>query len=751
MVGPFVNLLVLRLDLSDNPSFTELLSRAKAATLDAHDHRHTSFEQLVARLQPARTLNRSPIFQVAVVLHNAATGDDPKILGGGAIHDMTWFVRETPDGIAGSIEYRTDIYTAETVTRVLQHLEMLLRSAVAAPSTPVGALALASPEERRALVAMAQSPATAIDLTPFPQQFERQVDATPARSAISFGDATLTYDALNRRANRIARHLASRGAGKGAIVGVCLERGFDLAATLIAIQKTGATYLPLDPRHPAERRAYMLDDCGCSLLVVDATTAEDCSDADGAQLVDLDADAGLIGKLDDSNLPGGPTGDDAVYLIYTSGSTGRPKGVAVSHRNLSNFLGSMRETPGLEPDDILAAVTTVSFDIAGLELYLPLVVGARIDLIDQETATDGDLLKARLAESGTTVLQATPATWRLLIEADWSGGAAFRALCGGESLPRDLATELLRRVGTLWNMYGPTETTIWSSLERVEAGSTQIGIGRPIANTDIYILDRSGEPAPVGVPGEIHIGGDGVAIGYHNRPELTRERFIADRFSKRANARLYATGDLGKWVEGGRIIHLGRLDTQVKIRGMRIELGEIEAALGAIPEIQTGIVEAPEATPGEGRLVAFVVCRPGEHLTVSEVRRHLRRTLPDYMVPSVVVALDALPLTPNGKIDRKALPDPFRTSAKVVNEEPPAPGLEQEMAEIWREFLRVDRVGAEDNFFELGGQSLLSLRVAAAVERRIGRRMDPRSLFFQTLRQVAAGVANAPASTRRSG
>jgi acyl-CoA synthetase (AMP-forming)/AMP-acid ligase II/acyl carrier protein len=410
----------------------------------------------------------------------------------------------------------------------------------------------------------------------------------------------------------------------------------------------------------------------------------------------------------------------------------------------------MRKEPGVAPDDVLAAVTTISFDIAGLELYLPLLVGARIEMIDQETATDGELLKVRLEQSGATIMQATPTTWRQLVEAAWNGGAGFRALCGGESLPRDLADDVLRRVGILWNMYGPTETTIWSSLARVESGTEPICIGRPIANTDIYILDRHGEPVPIGVPGEIFIGGEGVAIGYHAKPELTAQRFVADRLSGRPGARLYATGDLGKCSTDGRYVHLGRLDAQVKIRGMRIELGEIEAALGAIPEVQSGIVVARETAPGEGRLVAYVVYRPGQDLTVSEVRRHLRRTLPDHMIPSVVVMLDTVPLTPNGKIDRQALPDPFISSGRTSSTEPPSPGIEQQMADIWCEYLEVESIGANDNFFELGGQSLLALRVAAAVERKIGRRMDPRSLFFQTLRQVSAHAASAPVSARRS-
>jgi amino acid adenylation domain-containing protein len=750
MVGPFVNLLVLRLDLSDEPNFTELVSRARAAVLDAHEHRHTPFEKLLERLQPARSFNRSPIFQTAVVLHNAVQAEDLQLAGGGAIHDMTWFVRETEDRIEGALEYRADIYEAETAARLVRHFEMLLRSAVNNPTLPVGRLALITADERRELISASQSKPTPVDLTPFPRQFERQVARTPTRCAAVFGGATLSYDELNRRANRLARQLLSLGAGNGACVGVCLERGLDLLAVLIAIQKCGAAYLPLDPRHPAERRAYMLQDSGCALLVVDAASAESAGQATDVRLFNIEARADDISGLEDTDLPHAPQADDPVYLIYTSGSTGRPKGVVISHGNLSNFLNSMKGEPGLSEDDVLAAVTTISFDIAGLELYLPLMVGARIEMVDQETASDGELLKMRLEQSGVTIMQATPTTWRQLVEAGWSGGAGFRALCGGEGLPRDLADDVLSRVGTLWNMYGPTETTIWSSLAQIERGTEPISIGRPIANTDIYILDRHREPVPIGMPGEIFIGGMGVAIGYHARPELTAQRFVADHLSGRQGARLYATGDLGKRLNDGRYLHLGRLDAQVKIRGMRIELGEIESALGAIPEVQNGIVVVREAVPGEGRLVAYVVFQPGHDLTVSEVRRHLRKTLPDHMIPSVVVTLDTVPLTPNGKIDRQALPDPFKSSRRSVSTEPPSPGIELQMAEIWREHLHVDSIGAEDNFFELGGQSLLALRVAAAVERKLGRRMDARSLFFQTLRQVCAHVASAPVSERRS-
>jgi len=373
---------------------------------------------------------------------------------------------------------------------------------------------------------------------------------------------------------------------------------------------------------------------------------------------------------------------------------------------------------------------------------LPLLTGACIELVSREIAADGTALARLIEANGITVLQATPPTWRLLVEAGWRGHPNFRALCGGEALPRDLANAILDRAGELWNLYGPTETTVWSTVDRVERGDAPIAIGGPINNTTIHILDPDGEPAPIGVAGEIFIGGLGVAKGYHRRAALTAERFVPDRFSDRAGARIYRTGDIGRWGANGKVFHLGRRDHQVKVRGFRIELGEVEAVIAANESVRQAAVTAREAQPGDLRIVAYVAYRDGEELTASDLRRQLRRQLPNFMVPSAVVTLDSLPLTANGKIDRNALPNPFRTSRSATRaNSQPAPGLEQRMAEIWRSILAVDAVNAEDNFFELGGHSLLSLRVAQEIEKQTGYRLDPRALFFNTLRQLATLVA----------
>jgi amino acid adenylation domain-containing protein len=437
---------------------------------------------------------------------------------------------------------------------------------------------------------------------------------------------------------------------------------------------------------------------------------------------------------------GRPAGDpgDVAYVIYTSGSTGWPKGVEVPHRAVVNFLTSMAETPGFTAGDVLLAVTTLSFDIAGLELWLPLTVGGRVEVASREEASDGRALAARLAASGVTVLQATPATWRLLLEAGWVNAAGVRLLCGGEALPRELADKLLAGGGTLWNVYGPTETTIWSTVERVTAGPAAITIGRPIGNTQAYVLDGAGQPVPVGVLGELYLGGDGVALGYRNRPALTAEKFVPDPYGGQAGGRLYRTGDVARWLPDGRLHCLGRVDHQVKVRGFRIEPGEIEAALAAQPAVAHAVVTVQPDPSGESRLVAYVVPHDGGSVTASDLRRELRRTLPDYMVPSVFISLDALPLTANRKVDRRALPPVFAsTSASERHIEPSTPA-ERAIAEIWQAVLGVDRISADANFFDIGGHSLLAMRVLSRIEDKFGLRLGPRVLMLDTLAQMAA-------------
>ena len=737
MLGPFVNLAVLRVAVDDDPTFAVLIDRARTAVLDAHDHSNVPLEMLIERLKPIRSFEHPPLFQVALVLHNASEAPRSEIFGGGIDHHITWYAREQEGTLSMSLQYRADLYNADTIERVAGHLGSLLAEAVRNPLRPLSTMPVLGGAERALVLQDFNATHVALDPAPLSIQFQRQVRLTPNAIAIRCQGTATSYDALNRRANQIARHLRSRGAGAGMLIGLCLNRTAAMPACLLAVLKTGAAYVPLDPSFPAARLDLMIEDSGIGLLVVQDETIP--VGPTTIPLVNLTHEAGAIDGLDDGNLEIVPAGDDPAYVIYTSGSTGRPNGVVVPSAALTNFIGAMRRDLELSDRDVLAAVTTISFDIAGLELYLPLIIGACVVLVGRDVATDGFALAGLLADEGITVMQATPATWRLLVEAGWNGGSAFKALCGGEALPPDLADDLASRVGSLWNLYGPTETTIWSTAGRITPNSDQITVGRPIANTSVYIVDPAGEPVPIGVPGEIWIGGSGVALGYHRNPLLTSKRLSDDPFAGPGRGRVYRTGDLGRWLPDGRIVHMGRLDQQLKLRGFRIEPAEIEAALTSHAAVRQAVVVLLGASAATQRLVAYVVFGPDAELTSSEARSFLRRSLPDYMIPSLFIPMEHLPLTPNGKIDRSALPTPFRAAAaSSATYVPPAPGAEQLLAGLWGELLKVDSVGANDNFFDLGGYSLLALRLANAVYQRTGCRIQLRDLFTKTLSQLAA-------------
>jgi amino acid adenylation domain-containing protein len=740
MIGAFVNLVVLRLDLEDDPSFAELLSRARAMVLDAHDHREVSFDMLVERLNPPRSLDFTPWFQVSVVMHNASVAEPSQIYSGGTAQHMTWFSRETETGLSMSIEYRSDLYALDTIKRMAGQLERLLRTALEDPLRKVSTLPLLSTQERLQVTAGFNATDITLDSLSMIEQFERQVACSPESIVLRFAGDAVSYDALNRRANRIARHLRGLGAAGGSRVGICLERSTDLLAALLAVAKTGAAYVPLDPGFPATRLRYMVEHSELEFLIVESEGQLDL--VSNARVIPLQTDASAIKAQQDSNLGVVPVGKDPAYIIYTSGSTGRPNGVVVSHSALTNFLGAMQREPSLCASDILAAVSTISFDIAGLELYLPLLVGACIVMVPRAVATDGEALAQLLGQERVTVMQATPATWRLLLAARWPGSQSFVALCGGESLPPDLAQSLASRVGALWNLYGPTETTVWSTASLLETDADPVTVGRPIANTQVYILDSAGSPLPVGMPGEIWIGGAGVANGYWRNPELTDSRFHRDPYSGAGrNGMMYRTGDMGRWLPDGRIVHMGRIDRQVKLRGYRIEPAEIEAALASHSAVRESAVVLRGATSERERLVAYIVYWPGSSPTVSELREHLRSLLPEYMIPSMFLPIGAIPWTPNGKLDRSALPDPFHQAGVDAREYvAPATDAEEMIAGIWTDALAVERVGANDNFFDLGGHSLLGLRVAASIHERTGWRMPPYMMLQQTLRQIAASL-----------
>nr|UXB95008.1 non ribosomal peptide synthetase [Pseudomonas syringae] len=564
--------------------------------------------------------------------------------------------------------------------------------------------------------------------------FEAQVEAQPDAIAVVFNTQRLSYAEVNRQANRLAHHLIGLGIGPDDRVAICVERGVEMMVGLLGVLKAGAAYVPLDPHFPLDRLAYMLENSAPAVILTQHAL-HSVLPASSVPVLLLDPEhaerEGLLAQPDHNPLRTELLPEHLAYVIYTSGSTGLPKGVQISHQALSNFLHSMHQQPGLSAHDRLLAITTISFDIAALELYLPLANGACVVVASRETAMDGVQLQHLLAEQRITVMQATPTTWQMLVNSGWAGKQDLRIFCGGEALPRSLARELLSRSSELWNLYGPTETTIWSCVERVDehGESVTVPIGRPIANTRLYLLDAQQQPVPQGVAGELYIGGAGVARGYLNRDDLTAERFLTDPFSQDSTARMYRTGDLGRYWPNGTLEYLGRNDDQVKIRGFRIELGEIEARLVACPGVKETVVIALEDRPGEKRLVAYVVAQPATTLDVAALRAELASQLAEYMLPSVFVILDALPMTPNRKLDRKALPAPGADDFAYRQYEAPQGETEVRLAAIWADLLGMGKIGRHDNFFELGGHSLLTVQLQARLHQDIGVEINLRKLF----------------------
>ncbi|HKV07315.1 MAG TPA: amino acid adenylation domain-containing protein [Thermoanaerobaculia bacterium] len=773
LIGFFANTLVLRTNLDaqgGDPLFSDLAAKVRETALGAYAHQDLPFERLVDELQPERNLSHSPVFQVMFALQNVPAqglelpgltlGPLP-VESGRAQFELNLTMIPTDRGLISRIDYNADLFDAATAARMIGHYRHLLAGIAEDPARRTSALPLLSEIERHELLVGGNDTGAEIPGRTVHELFEATAARVPGSVAVTFEGQSLTYGELNARANRLAHHLRGLGAGPGALLGVCVERSLDMLVGLLGVLKAGGAYVPLDPSYPADRIAYVLEDGRIQVLLTQGSVLQGLPELRGvgARTVELDREDFSAESAENPASLAGP--DDLAYVIYTSGSTGRPKGVEVRHGGAVNFLASMAREPGLAERDVMVAVTTISFDIAVLELYLPLSRGARVEIVSREVAVDGARLAELIASSGGTVLQATPATWRVLLEAEWKGAPGLKVLCGGEALPPDLARELLARVESLWNVYGPTETTVWSAVHRVDPagaggdGRRPVPIGRPIANTAVYLLDRSGEPVPPGAAGELYIGGAGLARGYLRRPDLTAERFVPDPFAGlygEPGARLYRTGDLARYLPGSVLDFLGRADHQVKVRGFRIELGEIEAVLAENPAVQACAAVVREDVPGTKRLAAYYVAE-GEAPAVADLRATLLAKLPDYMVPQVFVALPALPLTPNGKVDRRALanlPAPEGEGSASRDFVAPRDLVETILAEVWADVLRLDRVGIHDNFFELGGDSILTIQVVSRAKKR-GVLLAPRHLFqSQTVAELAR-VADASALAGNGG
>lgn len=753
LIGTFVNTLVIRLNLGGDPPFVELVERVKEASLGAFTHQDYPFDRLVDTLQTARDPSMAPLIQVLFNMVNAPIGDiqlyglkwEPfEVDPGSAQFDLSLTI-ELEVAKKAYLTFNTDLFKRETAVRLLQHFLSLLQDAVERPDARISELSMLGKSERTQLLVDWNSTASPYPHTQcFPELFEARVQQTPDAAAVSMDGACLSYQDLNARANRLARLLVRAGVRPKTIVGLCLDRSVEMVSALLAIMKAGACYVPLDPDYPRDRLRFMVEDSGAPFVLTTSALAERFAGQSCRQIC-LDKEAAALQQEADDNLAPMATAEDLAYVLYTSGSTGHPKGVQIRHSSLTNFLWAMKDQPGCTSRDVMLSVTTLSFDIAALELYLPLLVGGRVELVSRAVAMDGWRLVRTLEAVQPTIMQATPATWRLLLESGWPGSSTLTALCGGEALPPDLASQLLKRTKVLWNMYGPTETTVWSTMDRVMPEEPEITIGRPIANTEIYVLDTHLQPVPVGVPGELFIGGAGLAQGYHRRSDLTRDRFIRHPFSHDPEARIYRTGDLARYREDGKLIHMGRLDTQVKVRGFRIELEEIQSVLSRHPKIRQAVVTARADQQGLKQLAAYVVAADGAAPAADELRAYARAFMPEYMVPSYFVVLDKLPLTANNKIDVRALPAPETSShagraARIA----PRNGMELQLTALWQQVLGVQEIGIHDNFFDLGGHSFKAAQLFFQLEAVFGRQLPLATLFqAPTVADLAAVLTQA--------
>ncbi len=744
LVGHCVNFLPLRGAWDRDTSVSAYLAKTAKRVLDAYEHQSYTFGTLVRKLELPREPGRLPLAEIQFNLERLADRlqlpnlqiDVSPNAKAHVNFDLFLNVIESTSGLRLDCDYNTDLFDAETVDHWLDCYQALLEAMVADATQPLsGASCLPALERHRLLIELNDTAADYPRDACVHQLIEARAAAFPTAIAAQFGDETLTYEALDRRANQLAHVLQGRltGAKTARLIGVFVERSLDMLVALIAVLKAGCAYVPLDPMHPEARLRLILTEADIAALITDGSESAPLAGPD-VPLIDIRKESAALQAAATTPFTVARA-DDLAYVIYTSGSTGQPKGVEITHRAVVNLLTSMARQPGLSRHDVLYAVTTISFDIAALELFLPLSVGAKVVIGDREAIADGYQALRQMDAAGTTVLQATPAGWRLLLEAGFRPRPGFKMLCGGEALPRDFANRLLENSGELWNMYGPTETTIWSSCALLSAGSDVVTAGKPVANTQFYVLDSNHEPLPWGVPGQLYIGGDGLARGYYKRAELTMEKFIRNPFGP---GRLYGTGDLARWLPNGSLQVLGRIDHQIKLRGFRIELGEIEWVLVNKAHVAAAAVLLREDVPGAPRLAAYYVEVPGITRSPDDLRALLSHDLPDYMVPSAWVRLSALPLSPNGKLDRAALPVPDAAQVAQGEYEAPTTPTEIALTKIFAEVLHMERVGVRADLLKMGADSIQLFQITARAN-RAGVKISARQLLqYRTAAALAA-------------
>ncbi|MEM9537633.1 MAG: amino acid adenylation domain-containing protein, partial [Cyanobacteria bacterium P01_E01_bin.45] len=774
-IGFFANTVLLRSQLDDGASFSTLLQQVSQTTIAGLSHQELPFDVLVKTLQPDRDLSRNPLFQVWFALHQTPMQQSFD-LAGLELHpisvshstsrvDLSLDMAEIDGHLTCVFEYSTDLFDEATIAALASYFQILLTEISTKPAQRLSQLKLLPDSDIADILRLSQAPALGVNQEMCLHQWvEQQAQQTPAAIAVQDGTQSLTYRELNERADRLAIQLRHFGVGHEDFVGLCTDRSIHMPIGMLAILKAGAAYVPIDLAYPAERIALMLKDSGAPVIVTLNHLQSDLPEHEARVLL-LDGENNPPGPADSFNAEFLSTTPEKVHLpavhpqqlayqIYTSGSTGKPKGVQISHAAVVNFIAAMGRSPGLESSDVLLSVTTVSFDIAVLELFLPLTTGATVAIASREVAADATQLSELIETSGATVMQATPVTWQMLLDSGWAGKANLKVLCGGEALPWPLARALSQSCGELWNLYGPTEATVWTAAKQITSADTSVTLGQAIANTQLYVLDRQAQLVPTNVPGELHVGGEGLARGYFKRSALTAERFCPDPFSQQPGARLYKTGDLVRYRRDGSLEFLGRIDNQVKLRGFRIELGEIESCLLNAPDAKAAVVVVRDDSAGQKRLVAYAI--PGDaepqNLDASNKsklwRQHLQAKLPAYMMPHAFVVLETFPLTPNGKVDRKALPAPGENSDSAIAYGPPQTPAQQILSDIWAEVLNQERIGIHDNFFELGGDSIVAMQ-AVAKAKQAGLHLTPKQLFqnqtIETLAAVATFTLNSSA------
>lgn len=742
LIGVFINTLVLRTNLNGDLSFREILRKVRKISLEAFAHQNFPYENLLEVLKPKRDMNRPPLFQVVFNLQNAPMpnltipGLETNFLEvdkGVSHYDMTLMVSKIKGLCHATVEYNMGLFKLETIEKMFKFYCDIIRFAINQPDTPLGELPLVSDEELQ-YISQKLNHTNSV----FPHDncvhklIENQVKKNKEAIALNLGESQITYKKLNDLANSLALELQKLGVGPEIRVGILMKKSPELIETLLGVMKAGGTYIPIHIDSPPERIKFILKDANARFLITNIDI-DPLYDFEGTILNIYD----LLKHADKiiSNVQSGVNSDNLVYITYTSGSTGQPKGVMINHRSLVNFLWSMIENPGIDKNAVVLALASISFDPSTLELFLPLIVGATIVISSEEIATNPILLAKTISDQKINLLQATPATWQLLLDTGWEGNPGLRALCGGDILTRIMANQLLEKVHSLYNLYGPTETTVWSTVGQIKKGDGPITIGKPIGNLQINILDRYLQPTPVGVIGELYISGEGLARGYLNNPELTKERFVPNIFQPESGKQMYKTGDLARYLPDYDIEFLGRMDDQVKVQGQRIELGEITSILIQYPQINDGIVVTKTELSGVKRLVAYFVPKLNTSPENNSLRQFFASKLPSYMIPSIFVKIDALPLSENGKVDKSSLPVP-EDIGNPTGYVAPRNKDEEIFATLWQDLLDVDRVGIHDNFFDLGGASVQSILLVAKAN-MYGYPISIENLFeHQTIAQL---------------